>query len=277
MYKKTYIPKIGDGVILKTRNKDFIHGYVEEMNKSKILIKLESKSIWCAPEKILQFRYGMLRSIGILNSIKSDKKKTITLVKKKIVNSKSYMRRKTFENARLIYDIHSLGFVMKDSNLLALDDFVGKSNKPNTTNTWIKHGGSVDRVWVPNPDNKIANAVTDMGGHGLTMTLGEMLDSPNIRNTLPRFDVAYIDLCGFFNSHRDDIEKLFHYHPKLLADRVLLHFTICKREGSMIIENDLFSALEEWTEKYHYGRVMMLPMKHSEKMWKGAFLIMRNS
>jgi hypothetical protein len=188
-----------------------------------------------------------------------------------------YNRRKVTENARLLYDLVSLGFDITGCQLLALDDFRrnASNSRPNTTNTWMQHGGRASHVWVPNPDAAVADSVTRLGGHGFAMTLGEMLGHKDIRKTLPRFDVAYMDLCGFFSSHRQDLENLFRHHATLLSDRVLLHVTTCKREGSCIMEDVVFPALDEWSRTYRYGRVMMLPMKHSETMWKGAFLLLR--
>lgn len=286
--------KVGTTVLGRDESGEFLHGYVKDVNTGGGRIEIEhggspagTGTTTYDAHDVFYFRNGYPVPVPVpvptttvvvragsasgLNSKRGKPKHTRVAAK--------YNRRKVTENARLLYDLVSLGFDITACQLLALDDFRrnASNSRPNTTNTWIQHGGRASHVWVPNPDAVLADSVTRLGGHGFAMTLGEMLGDKDIRKTLPRFDVAYIDLCGFFSSHRQDLENLFRHHTSLLSDRVLLHVTTCKREGSCVIEDVVFPALDEWSRTYRYGRVMMLPMKHSETMWKGAFLLSRGT
>jgi hypothetical protein len=290
--------KLGTAVLGRDEIGEFLHGYVKEVMSGDGRIEIEhggsvGTGMYDAHD-VFYFRNGYpvpvpatndrvsLTASSVSGSVSvvtaSGLKRGGGAAKPKYTRvAAKYNRRKVTENARLLYDLVSLGFDITGCQLLALDDFRrnASNSRPNTTNTWIQHGGRASHVWVPNPDAVLADSVTRLGGHGFAMTLGEMLGDKDIRKTLPRFDVAYIDLCGFFSSHRQDLENLFRHHTTLLSDRVLLHVTTCKREGSCVIEDVVFPALDEWSRTYRYGRVMMLPMKHSETMWKGAFLLSR--
>lgn len=280
--------KVGAAVLGRDKKGEFLHGYVKEVSGSggRIQIQIDhggsvGRGRYGAPD-VFYFRNGYpvpipasTGSVGASSTGSVGAPRVTSSRKPKHSRVGKYNRRKVRENAHLLYDLVSLGFDMAESQLLALDDFRGSSSRPNTTNAWLQHGGKASHVWVPNPDERVADSISRLGGHGFRMTVGEMLSAKEIRESLPRFDVVYMDLCGFFSSHREDMENLFRHHSTLLSDRVLLHITTCKREGSGIMEDVVFPALDEWSRTYRYGRVTRLPMKHSETMWKGAFLLLR--
>ena len=293
------IPKVGVAVLGKDKNGEFLHGYVKDVVSGKIKIDhggCSNTKLYDAPN-VFYFRNGYPVAatacpVGPTTVFSAPRSSVATCSGPRITNRKrqpkhgrmiqKYNRRKVAENACLIYDVVSLGFNITECKLLALDDFPRKaaastsSLRPSTTSTWMRHGGKASHVWVPNPDATVAESITRLGGHGLTMTLKDMLSDKAIRESLPRFNVVYMDLCGFFSSHREDLEYLFRYHSTLLSDRVLLHLTTCKREGSNIMDEVVFPALHEWCQEYHYGRATKLMMKHSETMWKGAFLLLKD-
>ena len=309
-HKVRMTPKVGSGLYVRLpedkdkygKKGDFVHGFWLDHTETRVLVEHDGHSHrdnqeWYEMTEVFVFRHGTAKPVSrclppsspsspITRTLRrtSGRAGRSVVKKKKGRNGRTYNHRKVNENARLIHDVLTLGFDIKTANLLTLDDFPRSSisKKPVTTSTWKKHGGDVSRVHVPNPDPQVMERVNAMGAHGFVGTLGDMVDhyasySSNDKNcafTEP-FDVLYIDLCGFFSSHQDQIEKLFRHHLLMMADEVLIHLTTCKREGAHVMENAVMPALEKWAEQYRYGRVAQLSIRHSSTMWKGAFLLRR--
>lgn len=241
----------------------YLQGYLLREDKEdtkRVWVQLQSKHEVHLRTNVYWLYRGTLQPLSCSSTSKQPKK---------------YNGRKDKENNRLIYDTISLGFDIGKSQLLTLDDFRkgGKrtSNKKatNTMGMWIRAGGAPNHVWVPNPDPDVTRAVNSTGGHGYAGTLFTFLQ----QHHGTKFDVLYLDFCGFWSTNRSAIELLF--HRRLMSEeKALLHVTFCKREGAGVME-EVFSQLTKWCDEYGYGRCSRFDMAHSETMWKGAFVIGR--
>ena len=186
--------------------------------------------------------------------------------------------RKHQENNSLIADVFRCGIDIKKANLLTLDDFSRGAKKldqlvTNTMKAWMDHGGRPYRVWVCNPDPTISNAVSLARGRGYTGYLLDFVRDIIGRNDCPQFDVVYLDFCGFFESHQQDIETIFRNHSRLFAGTTLIHITTSRREGVGI--DYILNWITYWCQIYECGKLKVLESPYSSTMVKISIVVKR--
>ena len=190
-----------------------------------------------------------------------------------------YDGRKRDENAILLSDAAKCGINLKKANLLALDDFQRGATKvfqsiPNTMHSWVQHGGAPQHVWVCNPDPTVSNAVSLAHGHGYAGYLNSFIRDIIGRDNCPHFGVMYLDFCGFFETHQQDIETVFRNHARLFADTVLIHITTSRREGVDAVY--ITKWIKYWCGIFNCGKIKVVKSPHSSTMVKVAVVVARN-
>ena len=259
----------GTAVVVKKVDGGYQHGYILSTNEKEIHVEMGPQREWYDLRDVYYLRRGYFVSLA---TVKAPPAKPSSLPVKE---SKKYNKRKLRENRHLIYDTLSVGIDIPSANLLALDDFpVSRRsyNIPNTTRHWINAGGAPGNIYVPNPDVRVTSAITAIGGHGFKGRLHDMIISES--KVLPKMNVVFLDLCGYWSSNSKSVELLF--SKRLLSeDKVLIHFTTCKREGVKDVMDVIFETLSYWCDKYFYGRCARLHIQHSSKMYKGSFVLGR--
>lgn len=253
-----------NATVLVSLQQEYVLGFFKDYDGRRVQVQIDKQVNWFPVNRVFINTYGYVRPI---------KGKLRNRVKKPAVQElhreTAYDSRKIQENELLIQDVHELGFDINSCKLLALDDFIStKDSCTNTLSSWMKAGGQACNVYIPNPNPDVVRAVNNNGAHGFKGTLYEFLRK---RKSLSQVDVAYLDFCGFFSTNKDSLELLFS-RGILNKTRCLIHVTFCKREGNGVVEN-VHDFIESLRRKYKYGRCLRIHMTHSQKMWKGAFLI----
>lgn len=194
----------------------------------------------------------------------------------------AYQHRKSRENEEFMHDCHEfLPVPIPQCAMIALDDLAQTESGDavaNTLSTWTSYGGRADKVWIPNPDVNVVAAVHAQGGNARLCLFGQLLREMRRAKAAttaaaPRFDAAYLDLCGFFDTILPDVRYMLKHHQHFLADTVVLHLTTARREG--VAPSRIATRLRSMCHHANYGDCRLVRHYTSKTMHKFAFVLQR--
>lgn len=237
------------------------HAYfMEDHSSAEVSIRMPGapKNTIVSASKVMVHKYGYPRRYS----------KNANVKKGRVSTRRAYNKRKVVDNKRLLADFFAYGDVpMSEANLLVLDDFAQSQKQTNSMRSWIAAGGTASRVYVPNPDTGVCEAVQKAQGNAEPLELGEYVR--RIKG-LPRFDVVYADFCGFWSKHGPQLRELF--ARSKLARTTIIHVTTSKREGGNP-QAETEADIRRWCDENLCVPPLVIRKWDTSTMWKSSFLI----
>lgn len=182
-----------------------------------------------------------------------------------------YSERKKIGNDTLIRHVRNyIDKPFSEVQMLVLDEIFEKT-RLNTLHDLVNAGIVPANVRIPNPSPRTTDMVARSGAVAFLGKMGDMLRDPLA--SPDRLDVVYADFCKTWHTQYQEVKALFDHHERLLADKVLLHITTCRRAEK---RPDVLDDLIRWARESSYGHVRKITSRlHNTKMTSHCVLLIR--